>query len=172
MLLLRNVGMLLSLLKLPLHFGKAINPLWVCYKYQQFVGLYLFVKLRKVLIPHIHLFKYAPIGVNYPTSAHFRALACLETPLKLKWLWCTQPNDPNHLSSYLKSTYMGSSQVYLVTLTHKPVKVTLFKLLLMSMSCWFSWSRKYVLPSQCFTVSAHWYLLTFLNVYFFKIYNI
>ena len=172
LLLLRNTNILLSLVKMPWQFTKLLYLDRTLSYYRKVVGLYLFMKLSKVLLPSIKLFKYTPVGVNYPKSAHFTALTLLSTAVSTASSSVAQIQNSTSSVPKLKTNYILNSQVYITTLAYKPVKTALFKLMFMSLSCWFTWPRRYALPSQSFSLSAQWHLLKFLNVYFFKIYNL
>ena len=172
LLLLRNTNILFSLVKLPWQFTKLLYLDRTLSSYRKVVGFYLFMKFTKILLPSIKLFKYTPIGINYPKSAHFTALTLLLSAVSVASKSVTKLQHHTTSTSNLNVNYILSSQIYITTLAYKPVKTALFKLMFMSLSCWFNWPRRYTLPAQSFSLSAQWHLLKFLNVYFFKIYNL
>ncbi len=172
-LLLRNSFIIISLILYPVKFNKllGLNSLWLTYR--RFIGFYLFAKLSKSALPKVKIFKYTPIGVNFPISAHASALNLIYSSLHaLPPKVAKVKSTHSVVNSYITSPYYYGNQVYLTTLTHKPVKLVMYKFLFTSLNCWFLWSKRYRIPAQCFSVSSSWYLFKFLNVYFFKIYNV
>jgi len=113
--------------------------------------------------------KYTPIGVNFPVSAYYQTLLQIDQHLDKKS--SPSPLLPLTVRS-VTYPYFAGLPIAITPISKKPFSYTLYKFLRMSMSVWFYWPRKYGTDIHYTDIQGQWYLLRFLNSYYFRVYNI
>ena len=166
----RNVGVIYTLLSA---YTKAFNLPYPVTQHNLHVlvrASYLFSKFAKVLFKPTKFLRYTPVGINFPSSAHYRALANLGSLLAAddKFMPFANPRT----DSYFSYPYYARSWVAITPITKKPFSLALHKFLRMNLDMWFYWPRAFKISSNFTDINSSWVFSRFLNKYFFRVYTI
>jgi hypothetical protein len=140
--------------------------------YQRLVLLnstHFFTKFYNVLFPNPKLLRFVPFGINFPVSAHYNALSNINSQLSSKSSLTPLLNPTHRSFSY---PYFSRPQIVITNVSKSPFSLALQKLLRLSLGVWFVWPRGYKLNMNYTDIGNTWYLLRFLNKYFFKVYSV
>lgn len=129
----------------------------------------VFSALMRVLFPKIKYLRYTPIGINFPQAARYKTLWELNMMLFEEAKFTPILLDYNRFSL---NPYFIGSPISITPVAKKPYSETLFKVTRMVLGLWFSWPRSYRLTTHYTNIYSQWYLLRFLNKYYFKLYHI
>ena len=128
----RNVSVIYMLLST---YTKAFNlPYPVSQHNLHFLvnAPHFFSKFAKVLFKPTKFLRYTPIGINFPISAHYRALANLDSLLASDDKFIPFANLTPH--SHFSYPYYSRSHVAITPVTKKPFSLALHKFLRMNLS--------------------------------------
>lgn len=165
----RNFGLIYSLFS---KSTKAFNILATTYKPTKYIyafSLTQFNAIAKVVFSKISNLKYTPAGTNFPLSAQYRAISNINNlltrtkPISI----CLGLSD-----NYFKMPYYEGYRIAITPISKKPMTYAVYKFLRLNLSMWSYWPRKYKVTANLTNLHSCWYLLTFLNKDFFKVYNI
>ena len=140
--------------------------------YQRLVLLnstHFFTKFYNTLFPNPKFLRFVPFGLNFPMSSYYSALVNMSNQLTNKSHY---PSLRNPTSRSFNYPYFSRPQITITNVSKSPFSLALQKLLRLSLDLWFVWPRGYKLNMNYTDISHSWYLLRFLNKYFFKVYSV
>ena len=140
--------------------------------YQRIVlsnSVHFFTKFYNVLFPNPKFLRFIPFGINFPVSAHYTALNNINNQLSNKNNLRLLPYISDRSFNY---PYFSRPQIAITNVSKAPFSLALQKLLRLSLGLWFVWPRGYKLSMNYADINQTWYLLRFLNKYFFKVYSV
>ena len=167
--ILRNFAVIYTLL---LNSTKALSSLSITLSTRRQVYTMIngsFKALTRVVFPKVKYLKYVPIGLNFPLSARYTTLSSIDNMI-------TREKAPR-LFPLLQSReylcpYFTGIPLIITPVANRPYSLALYKFLRLSLNNWIQWPRQYRIYSHYTNLNTYWYLLRFLNKYYFKIYNI
>ena len=165
----RNLNVIFNLLS---NHTYAFNLPNKSYTYPQqifFNSIHYFTRVSTVLFPSPKFLKFIPFGINFPKSAQYKALS--ELNMKYANVPTTYVFPPLTTSAFMYP-YFSRPQIVITNISRKPFALALYKFLRLSLNLWFSWPRGYKINSNYTSLAKSWYMLLFLNKYFFKVYSI
>lgn len=165
----RNVFTLYHLLNLSSRGFRLTNDQPIVNSILHTIGNEVFKKLAKVALKRPKFLKYTPVGTNFPKAAQYAALSQLTLMLEKKKV--TPQLLPLSSHSWLYPYYHRTSIVITPT-ANRPHALMLLKLFNMVLAMWSYWPKKYRITAHYSVIRSQWRLLTFLNSYYFKVYNI
>ena len=167
--LVRNYS-LINLLAFSTAMGFNVN-------FNSWAALLIYVKLTKdsfyqfskVALPKSKLFKYSPIGINYPRVAYYTALTNIDLMLdkevrNYKFLPLT--------SNYFLNPYFTKFLVAITPVSDQSANYQFHKFLRLVLYVWFCWPKKFKISTNFTWISDFWFQLRFLNRYYFKVYTV
>jgi hypothetical protein len=126
-------------------------------------------RLPVIVFPRTAMLKRTPIGVNFNSSAFWTALSTILSMFSKRepLLYVHSP-----IVSTITYPFPKSTSTVVMVPTSKALLTALHKFLLTSLSLWWVWPKN-LKPGQLFiNLHSYWFLLKFLNKYFYKVYNI
>lgn len=130
---------------------------------------YGFDNLLDTLFSSPRLLKFTPKGVNFASSAYFKALADINLLINN-----SKPSSgiPTEISSHFTYPYPVPSKIVMTPTAKKSFVLAFYKLLHMCMDTWFMWPRRYSALPFTTDVTNYWLMLLPLNKYFLKVYTL
>jgi hypothetical protein len=128
------------------------------------VGMYLFSRFVKIIYLPINYLKHVVIGQSFYKSLHYTYLKKI-SHLSLSPVIFTKTYNLNH---YL---YMLSTSVVRIPTTSKYGKYLLNQILQYWLNIWVQWPKFYYTKLTFLCTPRWWQLAYFLNVFYFKVYN-
>lgn len=142
------------------------------YSYQHqllFSSNQFFSRVHSVLFPDPKFLRFIPFGINFPMSAHHKALS----ELNKKYTQVeTSYNFPDLASNSFSYPYFSRPQIIITNFAKKPFTLALHKFLRLSLTLWCTWPRGYKFNLNYTSLGKNFHLLLFLNKYFFKVYSV
>ena len=167
--ILRNFAVIYSLLSDSTKFYNTFALTYVSRRQLMAMASVSFKALARVIFTKINYLRYTPVGLNFPLSARYNTLRNIDNLI-------TRKEKPlNYLSLQARDfrcPYFTGIPIVITPIAKRPFSYTLYKFLRLSLSQWGQWPCQYRTAIHFTNVHSYWYLLTFLNKYYFKLYNI
>lgn len=149
----RNAGAIYALLGVATKAFNLPYPITQHNLYLLVNASYFFSKFAKVLFKPTKFLRYTPIGINFPISAHYRALANLDSLLVSDGKFMPVVNPTR--GSYFSYPYYSRSQIAITPVTKKPFSLALHKFLRMNLNVWFYWPRAFKVSSNFTDINSN-----------------
>lgn len=125
---------------------------------------YLFARFSKIVCASSRYLKQVTFGINFPKTAYYKG--CLRIFNLISRV--SVPQQP-----WLNTHTLYNTPISIVTTprVRNLIKCTLYYMFKHWLNVWASISNSYFLPHSFTCTSLLWQLITFTNVFYFKVYN-
>ena len=110
------------------------------------------------------------LKTHFPVSAYYSSISGVESLI----LYRKAPTYHPFFGEVdvFDSAYAKHAPAVKILHANRPYRLALWKFMNMLTLLWFQWPRRYFLTEQYVLATRNWRMLRFLNLYYFKVYNV